>query len=262
MITFSVITITYNAEAVLQRTLDSVLAQTWRDVEHVVVDGASKDNTVSIAEQYRQRSDEAHNGHQVKIQSEPDGGLYDAMNKGLERATGTYVIFMNAGDTFASPETLSEIVAKARLQELESQSKPLPAVIYGDTDIYDADGKYLGPRHLSVPERLSWRSFKNGMVVCHQAFYARTDIARRTPFNLRYRYSSDVDWCINIMKAAERGSLSMVNVRQVVAHYLREGQTTMHHRDSLKERFTVMRCHYGLLTTLLMHVKFAFRLLR
>lgn len=259
MITFSVITITYNAEAVLQRTLDSVLSQTWRNVEHVIVDGASKDNTVSIAEQYRQRSDEAQNGHQVMIKSEPDGGLYDAMNKGLERATGTYVIFMNAGDTFASPETLSEIVTKARLIELEAEQNPLPAVLYGDTDIYDNEGKYLGPRHLSVPEQLSWHSFKNGMLVCHQAFYARTDIAKRTPFNLKYRYSSDVDWCINVMKAAERSSLPLVNVHQVVAHYLREGQTTLHHRDSLKERFAVMRSHYGLLTTLLMHAKFVFR---
>jgi hypothetical protein len=100
------------------------------------------------------------------------------------------------------------------------------------------------------------------MVVCHQAFYARTDIARRTPFNLKYRYSSDVDWCINIMKAAERRSLPMVNVHQVVAHYLREGQTTLHHRDSLKERFAVMKQHYGLLTTLFQHLKFALRNLR
>lgn len=259
MITFSVITITYNAEAVLQRTLDSVLSQTWRNVEHVIVDGASKDNTVSIAEQYRQRSDEARNGHQVMIKSEPDGGLYDAMNKGLERATGTYVIFINAGDTFASPETLSEIVAKARLMELEAEQKPLPAVLYGDTDIYDNEGKYLGPRHLSVPEQLSWHSFKNGMLVCHQAFYALADIAKSTSFNLKYRYSSDVDWCINVMKAAERSSLPLVNVHQVVAHYLREGQTTLHHRDSLKERFTVMHHHYGLFTTLLMHAKFIFR---
>ena len=103
------------------------------------------------------------------------------MNKGLERATGTYVIFMNAGDTFASPETLAEIVAKGRLSESETSHKPLPAVLYGDTDIYDDNGEYLGPRHLSVPERLSWRSFKNGMLVCHQAFYARMDVAKRTP---------------------------------------------------------------------------------
>ena len=185
MITFSVVTITYNAEAVLQRTLDSTLNQTWRGVEHIIVDGASKDSTVSLAEAYHRLSDEAQNGHQVSIKSEPDNGLYDAMNKGLERATGTYVIFMNAGDTFASPDTLAEIVAKGRLCELEASHKPLPAVLYGDTDIYDDNGEYLGPRHLSVPERLSWRSFKNGMLVCHQAFYARTDIAKRTPFNLK-----------------------------------------------------------------------------
>ena len=78
MITFSVITITYNAEAVLQRTLDSTLSQTWRGVEHIIVDGASKDQTVALAEAYQRLSDEAQNGHQVSIKSEPDNGLYDA----------------------------------------------------------------------------------------------------------------------------------------------------------------------------------------
>lgn len=259
MITFSVITITYNAEAVLQRTLDSTLNQTWRGVEHIIVDGASKDSTVSIAEAYKRQSDKAENGHRVIINSEPDSGLYDAMNKGLARSTGTYVIFMNAGDTFASPQTLAEIVAKAGLEEKEREAKSLPAVVYGDTDIYGIDGEFLGKRHLSVPEKLTWRSFRNGMLVCHQAFYARADIARRTPFNLKYRYSSDVDWCINVMKEADSRGLPMVNVHQVVAHYLREGQTTLHHRDSLKERFVVMRHHYGLPTTIFMHLKFALR---
>ena len=264
MIKFSVITVTYQASKVCQKTFESVFIQTYPWIEHLVIDGQSDDGTVEMAIRYQekcwQQGESFH--HEVTMLSEPDNGLYDAMNKGLERATGTYVIFMNAGDTFASPETLAEIVAKGRLCELEASHKTLPAVLYGDTDIYDDNGEYIGPRHLSVPERLSWRSFKNGMLVCHQAFYARTDIAKRTPFNLKYRYSADVDWCINIMKAAERKSLPMVNVHQVVAHYLREGQTTLHHRDSLKERFSVMKQHYGLLTTLFQHMKFALRNLR
>lgn len=259
MITFSIITITYNAAAVLSRTLESVAAQTYTDVEHIIVDGASNDGTLAIAEDYRRQSDGLCNGHSVVIKSEPDHGIYDAMNKGLGMATGTYVLFLNAGDTFASPSTLAEIAGAARLYGTRSEGRPLPAVLYGDTDIYDAAGNFVCHRHLSAPRRLSWRSFRRGMLVCHQAFYARADIAGRTAYDLKYRYSADVDWCIRIMKEAERDTLPMVNVNRVVAHYLREGQTTQNHRASLKERFDVMRRHYGIISTLLMHAVFAFR---
>ena len=85
MITFSVVTITYNAEKVLQPTLDSVLMQDYSHVEHIIIDGASKDNTVQMARDYQAFSDKAENGHTVLIQSEPDKGLYDAMNKGLQK---------------------------------------------------------------------------------------------------------------------------------------------------------------------------------
>ena len=88
MIRFSVITITYNAEKVLQRTLDSVRNQSYEGVEHLIVDGASKDQTLSLTEQYKQQSDASDNGHKVIIQSEPDHGIYDAMNKGLTQASG------------------------------------------------------------------------------------------------------------------------------------------------------------------------------
>ena len=259
MIKFSIITITYNAEAVLERTLESVAAQTYPEIEHIIVDGASKDSTLTIAEEYRRQSDAAHNGHHVLIKSEPDKGIYDAMNKGLDYAMGTYIVFMNAGDTFASPSTITDIVEKTSLNVIEKEGRPLPAVLYGDTDIYDADGNYLCHRHLSAPERLSWRSFRNGMLVCHQAFYARTDIAKSFKYSLKYRYSADVDWCIRVMKEGERQQLLLRNVHAVIANYVQEGQTTLHHKESLRERFDVMRRHYGLVQTLLLHVWFAIR---
>lgn len=89
MIKFTVVTITYNAASVLQRTLDSVLQQTYEDVEHLIIDGASTDATLSMAEAYKQRSDLSDGDHQVIIQSEPDHGIYDAMNKGLTQARAT-----------------------------------------------------------------------------------------------------------------------------------------------------------------------------
>lgn len=259
MIKFTIVTITYNAAAVFVRTADSVLRQDYPNVEHIIVDGASTDGTVALALEYKAKSDAMGNGHEVRIVSEPDKGLYDAMNKGLGMATGDYVCFMNAGDFFPDGATLSLICANARLDGCRKDGKPLPAVLYGDTDWVDNEGRYMRRRRLTPPERLSWRSFRHGMLVCHQAFYARADIARRTPYDLRYRHSADVDWCIRVMKEAERMSLPLVNVRATIADYQREGQSTKYHRASLLERFDVMRRHYGLLQTLAMHAWFVVR---
>ena len=106
MIKFTVITITYNAEAVLERTLQSVLCQTHEDVEHLIIDGASTDGTLAMAERYKAESDASELGHKVIIRSEPDDGIYDAMNKGLTQASGDYIIYMNAGDSFPKEDTL------------------------------------------------------------------------------------------------------------------------------------------------------------
>ena len=91
MTKFTVITITFNAEAVLQRTLDSVFSQTYEDLEHLVIDGASTDGTLVMAEAYKAQSDASASGHKVIVRSEPDDGIYHAMNKGLMlEAAGTY----------------------------------------------------------------------------------------------------------------------------------------------------------------------------
>ena len=255
MITFSVVTITYNAAAVLRPTLDSVMMQDYPNVEHLIIDGASTDETLAIAKAYQKQSDEAENGHVVKIQSEPDKGLYDAMNKGLRLAAGDYIVFMNAGDRFPEADTLDKVMLAAVVGDGEER----PAVLFGNTDIIDDKGNFLYHRRLSPPERLTWRSFRYGMVVCHQAFYARIDIARSLPYDTTFRYSADVDWCIRVMKEGERQHLLLRNIHAVVANYMEEGQTTIHHKDSLKERFEVMRRHYGLLTTVLLHAWFVVR---
>ena len=256
MTKFSIITITYNAEAFLPRTVESVLSQHYRDIEHIIIDGASTDSTISVAQDYMQRSYAAQNGHEVRIVSEPDNGLYDAMNKGLRQASGDYICFLNAGDFFPNANVLDTIVSRSLTEKSRQQ---LPAVIYGDTDIVDNDGNFLRHRRLAPPRNLTWRSFRKGMLVCHQAFYARLDIARTVPYDTRYRYSADVDWCIRVMKEAERMGAGLAYVDSVVVNYTQEGQTTKHHRDSLKERYRVMQCHYGAFTTALMHAWFAVR---
>ena len=156
----------------------------------------------------------------------------------------------------SSAGLLPEGRKNSKLSTLNSQ---LPSVLYGDTDIVDSNGNFLHHRRLAPPENLTWKSFRNGMLVCHQAFYARTDFAIATPYNQEYRYSADVDWCIRIMKAAAKENVPMLNLHMVVANYTQEGQTTLHHRESLKERYRVMECHYGRVQTFFMHCWFIIR---
>ena len=97
------------------------------------------------------------------------------------------------------------------------EGEELPGVLYGDTDIVDATGRFLHHRRLQPPAHLSWRSFRWGMLVCHQSFYARTDLAKGIHYNLDYRFSADVDWCIRVMKESARLHLPLRNVGAVVA---------------------------------------------
>ena len=248
------VTVTYNAANVLQRTLDSVLAQDYPDIVHLIIDGDSKDGTQEMVNDYIERSNESGNGHRIQLMSEPDKGIYDAMNKGLRSLDGDYVCFLNAGDFLPASDTVSRIAAAV--------TESSPAVLYGDTDIVDGEGHFLRHRRLAPPENLTWKSFRHGMLVCHQAFYARTDFAIATPYDQQYRYSADVDWCIRIMKAADKESVPLQNLHMVVANYTEEGQTTLHHRESLWERFHIMTRHYGWLSTIAMHLWFIVRYLR
>ena len=253
MIRFTIITVTFDAEAVFERTANSVLMQTYPHVEHVIIDGASRDRTIEMAHTYKVKSDEAKTGHTVTIFSEPDNGLYDAMNKGLFKASGDYICYLNAGDTLPSADTLDLIASSV------GDGEALPGVLYGDTDVVDSEGHFLHHRRLAAPEQLTWRSFRQGMLVCHQAFYARTDLARNNPYDLRYRLSADVDWCIRIMKEAEKRHLPLRNVHAVVVNYLAGGMSVKNHKASLVERFRLMTHHYGLLCTIMMHGWFVVR---
>ena len=244
----TIVTVTYNAEGTLERTLKSVEMQTHGNVEHIIMDGASKDGTLAIAHAYKERNDD----RDIRIVSEPDKGLYDAMNKAIAIANGEYICFLNAGDKLHNPQTLEFIVHIA-------QHNPDAGVIYGDTDIVDDNGMKLRERRLSPPKRLNWRSFKNGMLVCHQAFYAKRSIV--PAYDLSYRFSADFDWCVRIMKKAATMSMPLVNSHLTLADYLSEGMTTANHKASLKERFAIMRKHYGLFTTLVQHAWFFIRAL-
>lgn len=236
---FSIITVTYNAEAVLEDTIQSVISQTYRHVEYIIIDGASKDGTLGIIEKYRNR---IHH-----LVSEPDRGLYDAMNKGLTLATGDYLCFLNAGDSFHEDDTLQQMVHTLTNAEL-------PDVIYGETALVDKERHFLRMRRLSAPEVLTWKSFRQGMLVCHQAFFAKRSLVAL--YDLNYRFSADFDWCIRIMKRAR----TLHNTHLTIIDYLEEGMTTQNQKASLRERFHIMVRHYGWISTVAHHAWFVVRM--
>lgn len=259
-IKMTVATVTYNAAELIESTIASVEEQDYPYVEHLIIDGNSQDSTLEAVHHYQERNSVADVRHEVNCLSEPDEGLYDAMNKAIDMATGHYIVFLNAGDRLHSPDTLSRLVAALELkEETPIDMNKLPAVIYGDTHLIDAEGNFLRRRRLSPPERLHWRSFRQGMLVCHQAFYVRTDLAREHHYDRNYRFSADFDWCIRLMREAAQRKLSLLNARSVVADYLHEGMTTRNHKASLNERFHIMCHHYGWLTTIGFHAWFLIR---
>lgn len=235
---FSIITVTFNAEKTIKRTLKSVTAQSYTNIEHIIVDGASQDNTLNIIKEYQQDT--------TKIIHEPDKGIYDAMNKGIKQATGDYLCFLNAGDSLHNSHTLRDITDSIN-------ERGFPDIIYGDTDIINDEGIFLYKRRLSPPEQLNWKSFKKGMLVCHQSFYVRRELALN--YDLQYKFSSDFDWCIRIMKKAD----IFYNTHMVLTDYLNEGMTTKNHNKSLKERFHIMSKYYGIPETVIRHIGFIFR---
>ena len=237
---FSIITVTYHAESVLEETILSVVSQTYHNIEYIIVDGASKDRTLSIVNKYRDKIQ--------AVVSEPDKGLYDAMNKGIKLATGDYVCFLNAGDTFHEDDTLQLIVHQL------NKSNVLPDVIYGETALVDAQRHFVRMRRLQTPDTLNWKSFRQGMLVCHQAFIAKRALAET--YDLNYRFSADFDWCIRVMKKASL----LHNTRLTLIDYLDEGMTTKNRKASLKERFRIMAKHYGYISTVLHHIWFVLRL--
>lgn len=249
----TIATVTYNAEKSLQATLDSVASQTYPHIEHLIIDGCSKDQTMELIHRYVDSNTGKKIPHEIKVIREPDKGLYDAMNKAIEHAEGEYLCFLNAGDKFHQPDTIWQVMTK--LEQTEGK----PAVIYGETDLVDANGHFIRHRRLQAPERLHWKSFLQGMLVCHQSFYVRTDLARQEHYNLAYRYSADYDWCIRIMKQAAARNLPLYNTHLILTDYLSEGLTTQNHKKSLFERLRIMAHHYSWPAAISQHLWFIVR---
>jgi glycosyltransferase involved in cell wall biosynthesis len=228
----------------LKRTVDSILAQTERNAfEWIVIDGGSTDGSADYLRGLGDRID-------VLI-SEKDRGIYDAMNKGLVKAKGDYVWFVNAGDALHESQVVSKL-----LDSLDGFSKTypgeMPDVIFGDTQFIDGDGKALGlisqMKPQPFPKRLHGGSFRFGMNVCHQSILVKRLMA--VPYDESYRLAADVDWIIEVLKSMQGQSLRL---NFVLSDFETGGSSYQHTQKAWKERYRVLSKHYGMVPNFFAH---------
>lgn len=232
----TVVTIVYNNVRDIERTVLSVLKQTYPNIEYLVIDGASTDGTLETLKKYEDRLS--------KLISEKDKGIYDAMNKGLTLATGDYILFMNSGDEIYASDTVENIFSSATDAD----------IYYGETEMFNEDWKSIGQRRHKAPESFIWKDFKYGMSISHQAIYIRRSLTEF--YDPQYKLSADIDW---IIKAAKK-AVKIVNTRMYVAKYLVGGMSKKKHRQSLIERFHIFSKHYGLIPNVFNHAVIAGKL--
>lgn len=234
----SVITVVYNSEQFIERTLKSIQSQTYPNIEHIIVDGLSKDRTLEIVQNYEEKI--------ALWISEKDKGIYDAMNKGQQLATGDYLLFLNSGDEFYSGDTLEKIFTQF----------PVADVYYGDTEMTSVNGEPIGQRRLRPPQHLEWRSLRHGMIVCHQSFIVRRTLAES--YDITYRISADIDWVIRCLKNAGK----VVNTNLTISKFMEGGMSTTSMRKGLIERYEILKKHFGFTKNILNHTYITFRLLK
>lgn len=186
---FSIITVCYNAEKSIEKTIKSVLAQSFNDYEYIIIDGKSKDSTVSIAEKYSVLFQ-----GRLTILSEEDAGIYDAMNKGIQKAKGTYLIFINADD-----ELCEGVLAK--VDEITRKNENYYDIIYGDSVNVYRTGSSVTEKIKKAIDSITLRSLNKGMGVVHQSIFTHrrvfTDVGS---FNLEYTIGADWDFIIRCVK--------------------------------------------------------------
>lgn len=224
--TFSIVTVAFNAEDLIEDTMRSVFNQSFTDYEYIIIDGKSKDKTMSIIEKYKDKID-------ILI-SEPDEGIYDAMNKGISLASGRYVNFMNCGDFFAD-ESVLEIVSRL----IDNN----PDIIYGNTIINTIVGKYL-VRPGKIDETIIKR-----MPFCHQSTFVKTELARLHPFDLTYKVAADYNMFLHLYKEDK----SFLYVDYPIAIYQNDGNSIDH--QSYKRIIEAARVNQSFMTKIKAYIR-------
>lgn len=220
----SIVTVTYNSSSTLRDTIESVLAQTYQDIEYIIVDGLSKDNTMEIVREYEPR----FNGR-MRYVSEKDSGLYDAMNKGFKMATGDVIGLINSDDLLAEPTAIKKVMDYFN--------------IYKDADAVYADLYYVARNDTSKIIRY-WKSgkqrpFRYGWHPAHPTFYVKKEIYQRYDiFNLKYKLAADFELMLRLI---EKYKIKIVYLPEPLVRMRLGGATSKNWENIRKQNVECMQ---------------------
>ena len=211
----SVITVSYNAQHIIEKTILSIINQTYKNIEYIIIDGGSTDGTIDVIKKYDSKIT-----HWI---SEPDKGIYDAMNKGIKLAKGEWINFMNCGDSFYSIDTIRQVVDKLLTTECID-------IVYGNTIIKINNNKYI-----VRPEELECIS--NHLPFCHQCAFVQTSLAKKHPFDLKYKFVADY----NFFYQQYHKKKSFLYINYPIANYQigGDGFTANNVKECINESFQV-----------------------
>lgn len=230
---FSIIIPTKNAYHKLHITLSSLAAQTYRNFECIIMDNMSSDDTQSLIARFQSTIPG------LSFYSSKDNGIYDAMNKGVSLASGEYIFFMGAGDSFHNPNVLALVN-----DELNQKTSD---VLYGDI-------LYLPEQYVSQPEQLTNQFFKSGKMICHQSIFARKKTLTGYPFHTKYSFGADRDWLIHTFQNQN----TFTHIPVVIANYDTSGYTSLagNHKAVWMESGKILSKYYGFLMIPITFIKY------
>jgi len=219
----SIITVCFNSESNIEKTILSVINQDYKNIEYIIIDGNSKDNTVEIIKKY-----------QLNIKfwiSEPDNGIYDAMNKGIKKSTGELIYFLNSDDFFYNNSVISNIAN-------DVQSNCDLDLIYGKINRFTKQ-----KTGLILDIHLSIKNLKNGKMPSHQSIFVKKSLFKTTGlFNLKYKSAADFDFLCKVLKL----NLKIYKTNNIIANYSIEGYSSVNY-NGMFETMKIIRTNFGIL---------------
>lgn len=216
---FSVISVCYNAKSLLPEARKSLVAQTLQDFEWVVIDGASPDGTARWVEQ--------HKTPRTTLISEPDDGIFDAMNKGIRASSGTWLYFLNADDRFFDDKVLEDVWVAIR-------GKPHVQLVYGDVMYFTESHAWRRRFHWVTKRKLVYGD------LCHQAVFARRDLFEKFgTFRTEFKYNADFEWLVR----AATGGAAMQYIHRDIARFFAGGTHVKAGLRHVEERGRVRRLY-------------------
>lgn len=219
----SVVSVAYNEEKNISKTIKSVLSQTSNNIEYIICDGQSTDNTVKIAESYKDAF--AQKNIKYIVNTEKDSGIYDGMNKGIQMASGDYIFFLNAGDWFYKDDIIERIITIA-------EESDLPDFIYGNVAVFDR-----GVVHIAFGDDTC---LSKGMSIPHQALFSRTKLMKTNLFDVNYKIVADYKFVLSQKLENKR----FYKINDTVAYFSRDGLSNNSGLLGLEEQEKVRR-EYG-----------------